>query len=242
MLNLIYSELLKLKGTFIMPIVLIGGTIMTITMFIARLITEHDMTFEKYAYNIEQMNFLILYIVLFSIMAAYVFSREFTDKTANILYVYPVSKIKIFISKLITIYILISLTYLIESISIPLSYYFLNGIFPEWNLIIRDIKANAYSLLFQFLLIPIPVLIANISKNITMPIIYGILAFISSNFLANDDLGHFKYIPLATPYLSAAYFYFPKDINFNYIIISGILCFTLFISICIYEFNKKDID
>ncbi|APM38348.1 ABC transporter permease [Clostridium kluyveri] len=242
MLNTIYSEFLKLKKTYIIPVVFICGILMTIFMFLARFITEHDMPFEKYAYNIEQVNFLMLYTVLFSITAAYIFSREATDMTANILYTYPISRLKIFISKLITLYIVIFFTYAIETLSIPLSYYFLNGIFPEGSLIIKDIRANGYSLFFQFLLTPIPILVANISKNLIIPSSYGILAFILSSLLVNNDLGNLKYIPLTSPYLSSAYFYNLKDINLNYVLTSSILYFILFLFIGMYHFTQQDIN
>lgn len=244
MLNMIYSELLKLKNTYMIIIVLIGGTVSTVIMVLARFISsEHMMTFEKYAYNIEQMNFLILYIVLFSIIVSFVFSREFTDKTASVLYSYPTSRIKIFMSKLITVYILIFIVYVIEIASIPLGYYFLTGSIPAESLMIRDIKANLYSLFFQFLLIPIPVLIANISKNNILPIVYGILGFISTAYMSDaDDSLYGRYYPLLSPFFSAKYFYNSERINLNCITIIGTSCFILFLFISIYEFNKKDID
>lgn len=242
MLDIIYSEFLKLKKSYIMSVVLIGGITMTIIMVLARLITEGDMPFEKFAYNIEQANFLILYIVLFSLIAAYVFSREFIDKTDSVLYSYPTTRIKIFIAKIITIYMLIFLVYAIEMVSMSLSYYFLNGSFPAGHLIIKDIKANLCSLLFQFLLIPIPILIANISKNIMMPVVYGVLGFISTTFMSDIKSNlYVQYYPLLAPFLSVRHFYYPEYINFNYIIIINALCFVLFMSICIYEFNKTDI-
>ena len=40
------------------------------------------------------MSGLFIYSIIFSLIAAYVFSREYTDKTANILYAYPISRMK----------------------------------------------------------------------------------------------------------------------------------------------------
>ncbi len=241
MLNIIYSEFLKLKKSYILSVSLISGVIMSIFMVLGNLLAGIGMSFEKFVWNIEQMNFSMLNIILFSLIAGYVFSREFTDKTDSILYTYPISRMKIFISKLITIYILIFLVYFIQCISMYLSYYIANGIVPSSTLIMTDIKANIVSMLFQFLLIPIPILIANISKNIMIPLVYGILSLISSGFIGADS-PYAAYIPFMSPHVSVAYFYFPKYINFNHIIISSILCFILFMPICIYEFNKKDID
>jgi bacitracin transport system permease protein len=212
-------------------------------MIFANLITGSAMTFEKFAGNIHQMNFSILDIILFSLISAFVFSREFTDKTANILYTYPISRMKIFISKLITVYILIFFVYFIQCISIYLSYYIANGIIPSRILIMNDIKANMVSILFQFLLVPIPILIANVTRNIMMPLVYGILCFITSGFIGSSS-PYAEYIPFMVPQISALYFYFPKNINFNFNhgIIYSTLCFMVFMFISIFEFNKKDID
>lgn len=241
MLNIIYSEFLKLKKSYILSVSLISGVIMSIFMILGNLLAGIGMSFENFVCNIEQMNFSILDIILFSLIAGYVFSREYTDKTDSILYTYPISRMKIFISKLITIYILIFLVYFIQCISMYLSYYIADGIIPSSTLIMTDIKANTVSMLFQLLLIPIPILIANISKNIMIPLVYGILSFIASGFIGSD-YPYAAYIPFMAPHISAVCFYFPKDINFNHIIISSILCFILFMPICIYEFNNKDID
>ncbi|MTK13160.1 MAG: transporter, partial [Clostridiaceae bacterium] len=183
MLNIIYSEFLKLKKSYIISVSLIGGVIMSILMASGNLLAGISMSFEKFACNIEQMNAEILNIVLFSLIAGYVFSREFTDKTSSIVHTYPISRMKIFISKLITIYILIFLVYFIQCISTYLSYYIADGIVPSSILIMNNIKANIVSMLFQFLLIPIPILIANISENIMIPAVYGILGFIAIGFI-----------------------------------------------------------
>lgn len=243
MFNIIYSEFLKLKKSYIMSIALVCGVIGSIIMIVANLITGSAMTFEKFAGNIHQMNFSILDIILFSLVSAFVFSREFTDKTANILYAYPISRMKIFISKLITVYILIFLVYFTQCISIYLGYYIADGITPSTALIMKDIKANGVSILFQFLLIPIPILIANVTRNIMLPLVYGILCFIASGFIGKGS-SYVQYIPFMAPQTSALYFYFPKEINFNFnhTILYSTLCFILFITICLYQFNKKDID
>ncbi|CAB1239284.1 ABC transporter permease [Clostridium luticellarii] len=238
--NIIYCELLKLKRSYTSSLILIGGTAMTILMFLARFITESEMIYEKYAYNIDQINFLMIYPILFTLAAAYVFSREFSDKTASTLYTYPVSRFKIFMGKLISIYVLIFITYIVESLSIPVSYYFLHGAIPEYSLMITTVKAQACSLLFQFLLIPIPVLIVNMSKNMTIPSLYGILSFVL-NTLLMDKTEHLEYIPTAYPYLSAAYIYNLRDIRLSCIIIGTVSIFILFISASLYSFCSQDI-
>ena len=198
-------------------------------------------TFEQYSSNIEMLNFLLLYTILFSLIAGYVFSREFTDKTSSIVYAYPISRIKIFIGKLITIDMLISLVYLVEVISIYLGYYILNHTLPESTFIISHIKYNIYSLIFQFLLIPIPILITNMSKNIILPVIYGIVGTIVTIVSSGKMFQIAEYFPLIAPYKFIIKIYSPNLIDLNYSVISGILCFIISMIICIYQYNKDDI-
>jgi bacitracin transport system permease protein len=241
MLDIIYSEFLKLKRTYIAIVIFIGGLFMSLIMALARSFSEQDMSFEKYAYNIEQVNFLMLYVVLFPLIAAYVFSREYNDKTASTLHIYPVSRIKIFIAKYLTTNILIFLVYTIQTLSIVLSYSLLHVSFPARQLIITDIKANLLSMLFQFFLIPLPILIANISKNTILPVVYGILSLIIAIFAGGSDSSSYsQYYPLLSPFFSIKYFYFSEIINLRLMFIINISFFILFMSLCIYEFINKD--
>lgn len=242
MLNIIYCELLKLKKSYIMHVVLIGGMFMSILMNLVILVSnERHRTFESYSSNTEIVNFLLLYIILFSLIVGYVFSREFTDKTSSIVYTYPISRIEIFIGKLITIYILISLVYLVEIISIYLGYYILYHTLPESTFIISHIKYNIYSLIFQFLLMPIPILITNISKNIMLPVVYGIVGTIVTNVLGESDFLFARYFPLAVPYNFIKKLYYPNLVDLKYNVISGISCFIISMIICIYQYNKAEI-
>ena len=147
MLNIIYCELLKLKRSYIIHVSLIGGIFISVLMNMVSLVTgEKFQSFKNYSSNIEILNILLLYTILFSIIAGYIFSREFTDKTASAIYACSVSRIKVFIGKLITIYILIFLVYIVRNVSIYLSYYILMDEIPEGTFIVEHMKYNLYSI------------------------------------------------------------------------------------------------
>ncbi|MBW6410739.1 ABC transporter permease [Clostridium weizhouense] len=240
MLNVIYSEFLKLKKSYIILLVLIGGSVNPGFMDLAIMVSgEKNRTFEKYVYNIELINFSLIYGILFALIAGYIFCREYSDKTASTLYAYPISRVKIFIGKLIIIYALITIVYFIQMVTMYLGYYMLYGSI-EYKLIINDIKVNICSLLFQFLLIPIPIFIANISKNIVLTVSYGILSFIITASLTRMKSFYIKYIPLLTPYFCAKNFYYPGKVDMMAAITSGIICFVISIALCIYQYNKTD--
>jgi ABC-type transport system involved in multi-copper enzyme maturation permease subunit len=242
LLNIIYCELLKLKKSYIIPVAVIGGMFMSILIVLASLVFKEGVqTFEQYSSNLEIPNILLLYTILFSLIAGYVFSREFSDKTSSVVYAYPLSRIKIFIGKLITIDMLISLVYLVEVISIYLGYYILNHTLPESSFIISDIKYNIYSLIAQFLIIPIPIVITNMSKNLILPVIYGIFGTIVTIVSSGKMFQIGEYVPLIAPYKCIEKVYRPNLVDINYSIISAILCFIISMTICIYQYNKDDI-
>lgn len=238
MLNIIYCELLKLKKTYMVHVALVCAMFMSVIMVLGQLIIKEKMQpFIKHASTIEMINILLLYTILFSLIAGYVFSREFVDKTASIVYGYSIPRIKIFIGKLIAIYILIFLVYVVKFISLYLEYYILTYTLPESTFIFSHIKYNIYSLIFEFLIIPIPILIANLSKNIMLPVVYGVVGTIATNALGNK----LEYSPLIIPYKAIEKLFKPNLVDLKYCVISGVLCFIISISMCIYQYNKDDI-
>ena len=242
MLNIIYCELLKLKKSYIILVAVMAGMFMSMLMVLASLVFKEEVqTFEQYSSNLEIPNILLLYTILFSLIAGYVFSREFTDKTSSVVYSYPVSRIKIFIGKLITIYMLICLVYLVKVISIYLGFYFLNHMLPESSFIISYIKYNIYSLIAQFLIIPIPILITNMIKNLMLPVVYGIFGTIVTIVSSGKMFKFSDYVPLIAPYKLMIKVYLPNLVDVNYSVISAVLCFVISMTICIYQYTKDDI-
>ncbi|AGY76951.1 ABC transporter permease [Clostridium autoethanogenum] len=249
MFNIVYSEFLKLKKSYLVIITLIAAIFVPILECIQALSNNYrgssetlrNTLFMNYRVNIEVICFQFLYIVFFSLIASYVFSREFTDKTANTLFIYPSSRIKIFIGKLITVYIIIAFAYFIQSISTYLTLYISwRNLLPSY-LIVKDIEVNLYSMLFQFLLIPIPILIGNLTKNIIFPVIYGILGAVSSAFMMLMGI-YMQVDPLMLPALPIYYFYKGDPIDYVLVISSAVLTFGVSIFLCLYHYINGDIN
>jgi len=241
-LNIIYCELLKLKRSYIIHVALIGGIFISILMDMVSLVTgEEFLAFKHYSSNIEILNTLLLYTILFSIIAGYIFSREFTDKTASTIYACSVSRIKVFIGKLIAIYIVISLVYIVRNVSIYLSYYILMGEIPEGTFIANHMKYNLYSLLFEFSLMPIPILVTNMSKNLILPVVYGMIGTIVTMVTSGSDSLLPKYLPWSGPYQVTMKIYYPNLVDLSPSVSGGILCFIISMIICIYQYSRVDI-
>lgn len=251
MLNIIYSEFLKLKKSYILIIALISGILMPGMEIIKNIkndcsavpLSDRERFFQYDVFDIDRMSILMIYSIIFSLIAAYVFSREYTDKTSNILYTYPIRKGKIFLGKFITIYIVIIFVYLIQMVATYLGLYIQWGGLPSIKFISKDIKVNIYSVLLQFLLIPIPVLIANITKTVIFPIIYGLLGDVIVGLLLGSGANIYsQFCPLTLPALPFYHYHKGDPIDFIITIGSALITFCLFMFLCIYHYNNADIE
>lgn len=249
MFNIVYSEFLKIKKSYLFIITLIASIFIPVIQCIQSLSNNYDGVSEALRYtlmkgyrvNIEVVSFQFLYTVFLSLIAGYIYSREFTDKTANIIYTYPISRTKIFIGKLITLYIIIIFIYIIQFLAVYLTVYIAWNQLPPKNIIITDLKVNIYSALVQFLIMPIPILIGSISKNIIFPVVYGILGAVSSSFMMFTGI-YMQCSPFMLPALPIYYFHIGDPIDFILTITNAVLTFTISMFLCIYYYNKLDIN
>ncbi len=254
MFNIVYSEFLKLKKSYLFTITVIASVFLPIIAFIISLSTDYSgissalrYTFIKnYKVNIEANCFEFLYTVLFSLIAGYIFSREFTDKTDNIIYSYPISRTKIFIGKLLTLYIIISFIYIVQFLAMYLTLCIAWQELPAKYFILTDMKVNVYSLLLQFLLMPIPILIGNITKNVIFPVVYGVLGAAScmgamAAGVVYADV-YMQFSPLMLPVLPMYYFHRGDPIDFVLTTTGAVLTFSIFMFLSIYHYNKMDVN
>lgn len=252
MFNVVYSELLKLKKSYILVITLISGLLMPGLQFVGAWKNEYDQVPEEvkekflmnHILNIEMMSFHFIYIVIFSLIAAYIFTREFADKTTNILYTYPIDRVQILIGKYIVVCILVLLVYVIEFIASYLGLYIVWNQLPSADFICNDIKVNMYSALLQFILIPIPILIGNITKNIIFPIVYGVLGVVVGMvllmFMSKGNV-YGQICPLILPALPFYHYHMGDPIDYVIAIGSGVITFVLFSFLCIYNCRNADV-
>ncbi len=178
MISLIYSEFLKLKRSSIIFFIAVGSSFMPLLLDAAILMSnDRHRTYESYMYNSEGISFTFMHGILFSIIAAYIFSREFNYKTSGNLYSYSYTRNQIFSGKLIVVWIIMIIITIMQWMVSNLGYCILFGV-PEWNLILIDMLINIKALLFQIALVSIPVLIVNITNNIIMPVMYSVVMLI----------------------------------------------------------------
>lgn len=246
MINIVYSEFLKLKRTYLLFLVILAGIFIPGMMYFSGTYADNVQNIDKTSClnaisNINIFQFEILDIIIFSIICGYVFSREYTNMTAGSLYSYPVSKFKIIIGKFIIILSLIFIVYIINFISTIMFILRIFGTLFIEEVVYMQLKTIVISFLLQIILIPLPSLIACISKNIIIPTVYGIIAAIVSFFMSISEI-YMQLCPFLLPSLPYYYFYRKDTIDNIAVLLSGTLIFLIPIIIFIYYLMKTDIN
>ena len=257
MYNAIYCEFLKLKKSYFYLVLLLLTCFMPAILCFGWLIEGRSVSWNFYINQVEEMAFILINIAMYSLISAYIYTREFSCNTAQTLFSYPVGRIKIFISKFIVI---ISVMFFITTFQILLT--FLGGLLLPHEVLTKEIllghlRINLYALAFQYAILPIAIFIALLSRNVIMQMVYGGLLTVSNIFLLNSGK---KAIIDCVPTL------YPMVILNNSIKTSGkgemaktvidnsgvilpnisiaiaILTFIVGISLCIIYYSKADID
>ncbi|TCO76880.1 ABC transporter permease [Marinisporobacter balticus] len=225
MLNVLYTEILKLKRAKILWLLPIGGIlpsvlILLIIMGNSKTSGVHwnwELAFEN---NILFMS-LIMAVALFSLISGYVFSREYTENMVNTLYTYPVDKSKFVFAKLMVILIIIFAT-----LAINFGFMLAGGMFViqeslNFHLLMEEIKKQLWIGSMFFVLSPVSAVLGVIGKNVIPPIVLGISAVITNVIVCNS-----KYIDvfpwcIPTDYVFRANAHDPKMITVKAWIILG---------------------
>ncbi|CAB1239291.1 ABC transporter permease [Clostridium luticellarii] len=250
MFNIIYGEFLKLKRSYLIIASIIASIFIPLVQCVMSLSNDYtgisdalkSTLVKDYRTSTELLCFQFLYIIFFAFISGYIFSREFSDKTANVLYSYPFGRIKIFAGKLIAIYLIILFVYICQFAAVYAALYIAWGELPSLSFIITDIKVNLYSMLFQFLIISIPVFIGIITKNIVFPLVYGILAAVSSSFFMAAGGIYLQMSPLMLPSLPIYFFYKGDPIDFILLFTNIIFILSISILFCIYCCKFMDME
>lgn len=242
MYNVLYSEFLKLKKSPIFLLLIIGAISEPLLMFFGELFRGDIVEWERYMGNIQAMTFLIVGLLLFTLIASYIYAREFTEKVVYTAYSYPASKTKIFICKLITVFACITFVYVLQFITILITGSIIDHEPLAMDFLILNIKIYCYSLLFQFAIVPLAIFIASISKGLIVPMGYSVIGTIITIFISGLK-EYSAYFPLyypAMPALSVVKKEMKVVIHSNSIVIA-IMFFIITSLLCIIYYERHDI-
>lgn len=198
--NLLYIELVKLRRSFmiwLIPIAAIAPILLSyIPMHLNAVYDDIPFTWEN-LFQGELIFFNLLFAPpLFSLVASYIFAREYHDHVINQLFSYPINRMEILVSKLF-----ISLLFII--VTVLLSFVLTIGL---GSAVIGDqsylqlygyLKIHLYSIFMQLALVPISILIAILRRSIVYPISVVVIGIVMSGLIISKDYS--VYFPWSAP-------------------------------------------
>ena len=184
---------------------------------------------------------------IFALVTAYVLSREYSDRTINQLFTYPVSRVRIFAAKMGVIFTITAIASLLSCVTAVFIGFAkaIAGDIP-FDLIFSGIGMNLVVCIFSFGTIPIAAAVSIVSKNVIAPMVLGATCSFITLIL---ELGHTMkavLFPWATPYYLVRNFGegFAETGQNPYIgTATVILLLTFIISLifCLWHYSKAEI-
>lgn len=207
MVNLLICEFLKLKrskmffisilGAMVAPTMVFAGLIKARITEPEKVITYWDMLGQTNLYML-----LLFGIIVYGVITAYLFSREYTENTLKSILTVPISKEAFLIAKFLMLFVWMMILTMVAWVStLGLS---IVGNVAEFSgtVIMQSLKEYFLgALLLYFTMSPF-VFITLWHKNLVSPIISVATVVLGNVALANEDLAVF--FPWSSPYLIAS--------------------------------------
>jgi bacitracin transport system permease protein len=177
LVNLLFTEILKLKRSTMFLISIIGAAVAPFMVVVATYIQNPSppVLFDELFYQTNLYTVLIIGIPLYGVVTAYLFNREYLEDTLKNLLTIPVSRISFIMSKLLLLFIWIMvLTFVAWSLTLVLGWLAqFDGL--SSSLIVESIKQFSIGGALIFILSTPIILIALVMKNYVPPIVFTIV-------------------------------------------------------------------
>ncbi|WP_337913025.1 ABC transporter permease [Cohnella zeiphila] len=188
-----YAELLKLKHSRMFWLVLVGAlpaNLITLFVMMPKVSMDGarvgvDM---MYVFYRQGMMLVMMGPSMFTIMAAYIFAREYQERTINQLFSYPISRIRILAAKLSVVFALIAVTAALSSIlALGVGVVQLIKQNAEWNTIWLGIRMNLMVIVLSFGTVPVAAAFGMAGKSVIPAAVVGSFATIVTVI---GEIGH----------------------------------------------------
>lgn len=195
-LNLIYVELLKYRRTVIPWMILVGASLASGTSLL--LVASENAQVDWGSFSVSSLNCInLLALLLVAVFTGLVFVGEYHENRDVVLFTYPVSRIKVFVSKLAVVYIMdisLFLLFFIFAMLFGLAYI---GSFPVFETGLKLFEMTMVLTAVHFVLVPVTVLISILVKGTGTYIFAGMCYFMLFISLIKSDFSTF--IPVCIP-------------------------------------------
>ncbi|ABR34821.1 MULTISPECIES: ABC transporter permease [Clostridium] len=137
--------------------------------------------------------------IVYGIIAAYIFGHEYETKTMNVMFTYPINRMKLLFSKLACILYIIAITLILVFFTSIILGFLLKHESLNMDLLIYYFIALLKMILYHFMLVCITCAVAIYSKNVLPGIIFVISATFANIVIVNTQLSAFY--PWSAPVL-----------------------------------------
>jgi bacitracin transport system permease protein len=192
LINLVYTELLKLKRSMMFLMSLIGATAAPLIVFIGFLGTRArhpgiPIQFQEYFSETSFGIVLLTGVPLYGVITAYLINREYTENTLKNLLTIPVSRIDYILSKLILLFLWIMTLTLISWVSAII--FGLVGQFVDLNS--NVLLSSFYEFMIGgsllFVLTPSMILVTLLFKNFLPTVVFTIVITMGNLMVASSE-------------------------------------------------------
>lgn len=203
-LTLVLIELKKYKRTAIPWMIAAGGSLPAGVAIFVALTDYQKVNWDVYTVKgLDYMNILALLLV--AVFTGFVFAGENTNNIDNILFTYPVARIKFFISKFIVILFFTFTLYLSFSFFTMLFGVLGIGSLPDMTIIFKLLEISLLLSAVQFVLVPVTMLFIVFVKGAATCLFAGMAYFVFYISFFSTEIS--LYIPVCMPdKLAAEYF------------------------------------
>ena len=174
--------------------------------------------------------------IVYGIIAAYIFGHEYETKTLNVMFTYPINRMKILFSKLACIFYIIAISLILIFFTSIILGLLLNHESLSMDLLIYYFVSFLKMIVFHFMLVCITCAVAICTKSVLPSIIFVISATFANIVVVNSQLSAFY--PWSAPVLLSPH----EGVGRNYIpstlcTISLIFIFLIGIAISIRKYK-----
>ncbi|MBZ9625832.1 ABC transporter permease [Clostridium sp. FP2] len=253
MFNLIYCEFLKLKKSYLFLALAIIILLPPILLYIKWHAEYKLIIWDMYLFQEEISTTALINLPMYAFISSYIYTREFSYNTAQTLFSYSISRTKIFISKFLAILIMTGCIIILQLLVSVLAGLLVPHEPLTRGIVLGHLKMNLYILLAQYAILPIAIFIAQVGRNIILPMVYGGIITAFNMYVSMLKVGIIEYIPFTYPIQILTNSFktniYRQDIMIinnsvplsNACIVIVVLTFVIGIVMCITYYLKTDI-
>lgn len=202
MVNVILSEFLKFRRSKVLLYIALAGCIPSLVKFLQQVLGDNKETV-RWEWFVAQNREIMVYCMFTALVltSAFIFSLEYKYGTVSCIFTSSISRIKIYVSKMLSLFALILLLFVISACSDLLLGYIAFGQGLPSDLLLAFLKATAFYIISYLLLSTIVVMVVIVLKRFVLSVVaaMGYLMLVFPFHFKNPYI-----LPFMTPTIVAA--------------------------------------